>query len=211
MADIRLFRPRDIDALYDISVKTGDRGGDASHLYVDRRLIGHIYVAPYALLEPSLALVVAEQGRLLGFAVGTLNTSLWETKLERDWWPGLRLRYADPADIPISERNADQMRAFFIHHPTATPLSVRRGYPAHLHLNLLPELQGRGWGRRLFAAWLSHAEGAGALHVLVNRANERAIGFWESQGFAELTFDDARDERKLWMGRPAAEPQPGIA
>lgn len=207
MADIRFFRPLDIDALYAISVKTGDRGGDASHLYVDPRMIGHIYSAPYALLEPSLALVVEEQGRLLGFAAGTLDTALWETKLERDWWPELRVRYADPADVQASERTADQMRAFSIHHPAATPLSVLRRYPAHLHLNLLPELQGQGWGRRLFTAWLSHAypQGAGALHVLVNRANERAIGFWESRGFAELAFDDTRDERKLWMGRPATE------
>lgn len=207
MADIRLFRPQDIDALYAISVATGHLGGDASHLFADPRMMGHIYAAPYALLEPSLALVVEEEGRLVGFAVGTLDTSGWEARLERDWWPKLRLHYADPADVPAAERTPDQMRAFFIHHPTATPPSVRQHYPAHLHLNLLPGLQGRGWGRRLFAAWLAHAsrQGPGALHVLVARANERAIGFWGSQGFTALAFDDTKDERRLWMGRPAAD------
>ncbi|MFZ5678040.1 MAG: GNAT family N-acetyltransferase [Pseudomonadota bacterium] len=204
MADIRLFRPQDIDALYAISVATGHLGGDASRQFADPRVIGDIFSAPYALLEPSLALVVEDQGRLVGFAVGTLDTARWEARLERDWWPRLRHRYADSAHVPAAERNADQMRAFFIHHPTATPHSVRQGYPAHLHLNLLPELQGKGWGRRLFTAWCTTAkrQGAGALHVLVARANGRAIGFWARQGFAALAFDDTKDERRLWMGRP---------
>ncbi len=34
---------------------------DTSHLYADPRLMGHIYAAPYALLEPALALVVEDE------------------------------------------------------------------------------------------------------------------------------------------------------
>ena len=58
MLNIRKFRSGDLDALYRISLATGFVGDDASHLYADPRLIGHIYAAPYALLEPQLALVV---------------------------------------------------------------------------------------------------------------------------------------------------------
>ncbi len=36
------------DACYSISLATGFAGGDASHLYRDPRLMGHIYIAPYA-------------------------------------------------------------------------------------------------------------------------------------------------------------------
>ena len=60
MLAIRTFRPADLEALYAISLATGHEGGDASHLYEDRKLIGHIYSAPYALLEPQLALVVED-------------------------------------------------------------------------------------------------------------------------------------------------------
>lgn len=38
----------------------GHEGGDASHRYQDVKLIGHVYSAPYALLEAGLVLVVAE-------------------------------------------------------------------------------------------------------------------------------------------------------
>ena len=54
MAGVRLFQPEDLDALYEISLATGLAGGDAAHLYEDKKLIGHIYSAPYALLDPAL-------------------------------------------------------------------------------------------------------------------------------------------------------------
>ena len=47
---------------------TGHEGGDASHLYEDAKLMGQIYSAPYALLEPTLVLVVADGDEVAGFA-----------------------------------------------------------------------------------------------------------------------------------------------
>lgn len=92
MPTIRQVRPDDLDALYRISLATGLAGGDASHLYADPRLMGHIYAAPYALLEPQLALVVEDSEGVAGFAVGATDTTAWEQRLERDWWPALRVR-----------------------------------------------------------------------------------------------------------------------
>jgi hypothetical protein len=113
---IRPFAPADLEACYAISLATGVEGGDASHLYRDPKLMGHIYVAPYALLEPSLAFVVEDDDGAAGFAVGTADTVAWEERLEREWWPSLRGRYADPADVPAEARTPDQRRAFMIHH-----------------------------------------------------------------------------------------------
>ena len=70
MLDIRPFKPADLDALYAISLATGHEGGDATHLYEDGKLIGHIYAAPYALLEPDFALVVEDDHGIAGFALG---------------------------------------------------------------------------------------------------------------------------------------------
>ena len=53
---IRPFQSDDLDALYRISLATGLAGGDASHLYEDAKLMGHIYAAPYAVLEPQLGM-----------------------------------------------------------------------------------------------------------------------------------------------------------
>jgi len=60
---LRQFQSEDLSVLYAISLETGHLGGDASHLYGDPRLIGHIYSAPYALLDPDLVLVAADDRR----------------------------------------------------------------------------------------------------------------------------------------------------
>src|ERR1044071_7128305 len=110
MIDIRQFRPDDLDALYRISLATGLAGGDASHLYADPKLIGHIYAAPYALLEPGLALVVDDGEGVAGFAVGTTDTTAWEQRLEQVWWPALRQRYPLPSEPDASLWTHDQRR-----------------------------------------------------------------------------------------------------
>src|SRR5216110_2156808 len=102
MLNIRPFHADDLDALYGISLATGLAGGDASHLYADGRLMGHIYAAPYALLEPQLALVVEDSDGVAGYVVGATDTTAWEQKLEQAWWPPLRQRYALPAEVDAS-------------------------------------------------------------------------------------------------------------
>lgn len=203
MLDVRPFIPADLDALYAISLATGHEGGDAAHLYEDGRLIGHIYSAPYALLEPRLSVVVEDRDGIAGFAVGTPDTARWHDRLETEWWPKLRRQYVDPSAIPSIQWSADQRRAFAIHHPERHPPEVVERYPAHVHLNLSARIQGRGAGTLLFAAWLARAshEGVTAMHVGVNRANARALRFWSKQGFGRLQLPNAVSSRAIWMGR----------
>jgi len=203
MTIIRRFEPDDLDALYAISLATGSAGGDASQLYDDPRLMGHIYSAPYAMLEPELARVVVDRDGVAGFVVGVLDTSAWEQRLERDWWPSLRQHYAVPPQGDMASWTPDQRRVFMIHRPARTPPVVAQKYPAHLHLNLLPRLQRQGVGTRLLLDWLSIAakHGAAALHVAVNRGNAEGLQFWKRRGFVELGDGGLADGRTVWMGR----------
>jgi len=197
---LRPFGPADLEPCYGISLATGFEGGDASHLYRDPLMMGHIYLGPYAVLEPSLVLVVEDDLGVAGFAVGAADTVAWEERLKRDWWPLLRPDHADPADVPPDERTPDQRRAFMIHHPAKTPAVVTDKFPAHLHINVLPRLQRRGAGSALLDAWLKRV-GACDLHVGVNRANIGGARFWMAQGFEELSVPGQSSERTLWMGR----------
>ncbi|MGJ4943294.1 GNAT family N-acetyltransferase [Bradyrhizobium sp. HKCCYLS1011] len=206
MLTVRPFRADDLDALYRISLATGLAGDDASHLYADPKLIGHIYSAPYALLEPDLAFVVEDQDGVAGFAVGTADTIAWEDRLERLWWPSLREQYALLPQSDPASRSDDQRRIAMIHRPAPTPAAVSSGFPAHLHLNLLPRLRGRGMGARLLHHWLAALgrHGAKATHVAVNRANSRALQFWNRMGFRDLPLESLPEGRTIWMGRPSA-------
>lgn len=202
MLDIRPFKPTDLEGLYAISLMTGHEGGDASHLYEEGKLMGHIYAAPYALLEPHFALVVEDEHGVAGFALGTPDTDAWFQRLESEWWPRLRDTYADPGSVPSADWSPDQRRAFMIHHPAPTTQRICERYPAHMHLNLAPRIQGRGVGSRLFSEWLARAaeRGVTALHIGANRANHRAIGFWSRQGFIPVPEPAGTSGRTVWMG-----------
>jgi GNAT superfamily N-acetyltransferase len=204
MLTVRPFQADDFDDLYEISLATGAAGGDASHFYADPKLLGHIYSAPYARLESQLALVVEDKDGVAGFAVGTTDTTVWEERLEREWWPSLRAQYAAPSAAEAQTWTPDQRRILMIHRPTRTPLAIALRFPAHLHLNLLPRIHGQGVGTALFNQWLAAASkfGAKAMHVAVNRANIGAVRFWDKMGFVDLPLDGLPEGRTVWMGRP---------
>jgi len=200
MPTIRLFRPADLDALYEIALKTGDGGQDATAHHDDPKLIGHIYAAPYALLEPSNAFVAEDEAGVAGYIVGTADTRKFDARLEAEWWPALRTQYDDPASKPLASWTADERRQYVIHHPFLTPGRIVEAFPAHLHINLLPRLQGRDIGRRLVGRFLDAMQQAGArgVHLGCGAANLRALHFYERYGFSEI--DRSARTHTVWMG-----------
>ncbi|MBO9098138.1 MULTISPECIES: GNAT family N-acetyltransferase [unclassified Rhizobium] len=203
MVTLRSFRPSDIDSLYAISLATGHAGGDAWHLYIDGRLMGHIYVGPYAKFSPETMLVAEDEEGVGGYILGVFDTAAFEDRLEEDWWPGLRAIYPEPSG-PSSQWNADERRCFMIHHLRHTPESLIQPYPAHVHMNLLPRLQQQGIGTALLDRWITMARQAGVsgIHLGTNTANHGASRFWPKRGFAQLSPPVAPlSETTVWFGR----------
>lgn len=200
---LRRYRKEDLDSLYAISLATGAKGADASHLHRDGRLIGHIYSAPYAVLSPETCFVACDSEGVAGYIVGVLDTAAFEERLERDWWPGLRAAIPDPEGA-AENWTADQRRSHMIHHPRRTPADVAEHYPAHVHMNLLPRAQGQGLGPALLEHWITSAQnyGTSGVHVGSNAQNSRAYGFWQSQGFEPLASRESSGAKgTVWLGR----------
>jgi ribosomal protein S18 acetylase RimI-like enzyme len=192
-ARIRPYRSVDLDALYRICVQTADSGQDATSMFRDPRLPGHVYAAPYALLEPSLAFVAQDAGGVGGYVVAALDSQAFEQRLERDWWPALRASHPEPSqDVAQGLSPPERFALHAIHHPWGTPDELARGFPSHLHINLVPRLQGQGIGRQLIATVISALRNRGShgLHLHVTHSNQRAAGFYRQLGFAELPADD---------------------
>ena len=59
-ARIRRYRSGGPDDLYRICLLTADSGQDATSLFRDSRLPGHLFAAPYGVFEPSLAFVAVD-------------------------------------------------------------------------------------------------------------------------------------------------------
>ena len=178
---IRPFAPPDLPALYRICLLTGDSGNDATALYRDPELLGHYYAAPYAVLEPDLCFVLTVGGEPCGYVLGTCDTEGFNARAEREWFPALRAQLPRPPEDDLAA-DANLLRlihAGYSQHPDL------REYPAHLHIDLLPLAQRKGWGRKLIGRFLEalRERGAPAVHLGVSERNTRAIAFYERVGF----------------------------
>ncbi|MBI1330832.1 MAG: GNAT family N-acetyltransferase [Alphaproteobacteria bacterium] len=185
MATVRPYRPEDEDALYRICLETGLAGADATHLYRDPRVIGHVYAGPYGALEPQSCFVAEDEQGVAGYVIGAADTYRFEKRLESEWWPKLRARY--PEGSGESEFDARMIRHF--HHPPRTPRKLSESWPAHLHIDLLPRLQGKGMGRHMIDHWLGamRARGVKGVHLGVGISNARAVRFYRAYGFSEIS------------------------
>jgi ribosomal protein S18 acetylase RimI-like enzyme len=186
--EIRRATPADRASLYRICLETADSGEDASGLYRDPLLVGHIYAGPYLEFAPEFALVLEDGTGVCGYVLGVPDTLAFEARLEREWWPALRTRYLDPANVPPQERTPDERLTHLIHHPHLADPAVLAAYPSHLHIDLLPRGQGGGHGRRLMDRLLTALREAGSagVHLGVGERNTRAQGFYRHLGFQEL-------------------------
>jgi ribosomal protein S18 acetylase RimI-like enzyme len=186
---IRAYQPADLGALYRVCLQTGRNGADATPLYRDHELLGHVHAAPYALFEPSLAFVAEDAAGVGGYVLGVLDTRDFEARLERDWWPALRAQYSKPpASVPRDQWTPEQAKAHLIHHPWIIPDELASRYPSHLHINLVPRLQSGGHGRRLISMLTDalRRRGSRGVHLGVRPNNVRAIGFYRHVGFTQL-------------------------
>jgi ribosomal protein S18 acetylase RimI-like enzyme len=198
-ARIRVYRPDDLETIYEICLLIGDNGNDATPLFRERRILGDLYAGAYGRFAPELAFVAEDEQGVCGFTLGVLDTASFDARLEREWWPALRQRYPDPSEIPPSQRDADQRAANLIHHPPQMSGDVLAAYPSHLHIDVLPRLQGQGVGGRLMQTLLDALSAAGStgVHLVVSAGNPRAIAFYHHVGFKEL----ARDPQSLTLGK----------
>lgn len=204
MSIIRPARESDRAALYSICLETGDSGEDATPLYADPLLLGHVYAGPYLSHAPDFAFVLEDDQGVGGYVIGTPDSHAFEDTLEREWWPGLRAQYPDPARIPSDQRTRDERITALLYHPPRTPDALLTDYPAHLHIDLLPRVQGGGNGRRLMVTLLDALRDAGVpgVHLGVGDRNTRAQGFYRHLGFQELSRAPGSVTFGMRLGRP---------
>lgn len=185
--DIRPYQSTDLDALYRICLLTGWRGGDASAHYADPLLLGDFYAAPYVSQDPGLCLIAAPDGVPSGYVLGTADSAGFRQWTENHWFPALRSLHPLP-DPGVHSPEADLIRR--LHAGYQVP-DYSQDYPAHLHIDLLPCLQGRGVGRQLMNRFFDRLRerGCPAVHLGVNPANARAIAFYEKFGFHLIASD----------------------
>ena len=185
---IRSYRPEDLDAIYDICVRTAEDGRDGRGRYSSDRLVGDVFAAPYVVLEPEHAHVLDDgTGRAVGYIIGTADTARFVERYRDEWLPRVAPKYADDEDP------RDQQMLGWLRDPERMIVAEFRDYPAHLHIDLLPEWQGKGFGRGLMEAFWAGLRAAGVerVHLTMSATNDAARAFYRKVGFTEITVPDS--------------------
>jgi len=186
MEYIRQTIEQDLPYLYQISLLTAFSGLDGTPYYHDPYCVGHYYATPYFFFEPSLCFTaVDEYNRPSGYIVGTSDTVAFNTWMSSYWLPPLRQHYSHINTFK-SENEENVIR--LINKGPGEGVWEHVGYPAHLHINLLENLQSKGLGKALMLTFMENVQkkGVAGIHLGVDGRNTRAFGFYEKMGFTKL-------------------------
>ncbi|MFE9445921.1 GNAT family N-acetyltransferase [Streptomyces sp. NPDC006602] len=200
---IRPYRPADRLALDDICIRTAHVGQDSRPHYADPGIFPAIFAAPYVHLEPDLAFVLDDgHGQAVGYILGTGDTPRFVEDYRAKWLPLVAERYPEPKG---PARTPDDEIVPLLHHPERMLVPEVAAHPAHLHIDLLPDWQGRGHGRALMETFLDalRTKAVPGVHLSMLTANTPARAFYDRLGFHEIEVPGA-DPGVTYLGREAA-------
>ncbi|MEO8520002.1 MAG: GNAT family N-acetyltransferase, partial [Acidobacteriota bacterium] len=176
-----VIRPASLDdqaGAYHVCLKTGNYGDDGEPLFKeDPDALGRLFVGPYLAFEPATSLVIEDGDGICGYALGALDSRAFYARFENEWRPDLCARFPAPAGDPASWTPVERIHQSY-HQPDYFCPEPYHRYPSHLHIDLLPRAQGRGFGRRMLEQVMETLRwrGSPGAHLGVSVLNPRAQG-----------------------------------
>ena len=181
---IRAYEPADRESIRRICFETGYMGEPIDWLWPDRESFADLITRYYTDREPESILVATRNQRVVGYLTGCVDTE--------------RSRGAAVREIRRLIRNGGLRKSGFACFLGRVLVDVVRDrgapaealfdarWPAHLHIDFLPEARGQGLGRRIMNQWFERLRrlGAPGVHLGTFAENGSAIRFFEACGMA---------------------------
>jgi len=182
---LRSSNPNDLPGLLKVCLETANGGRGATHLHNLHDLVGEIYVAPYVLHEPNFAFTLEANEKVVGYVLGVLDTGRFESKLDTQYWPTTKAKYAaltqdlTPHDVSLIEE---------LNRQGFSSEELISKYPSHLHIDIIESHQGFGYGKTMILHLLKALQDSGSsgVHLHMSASNDRANGFYKKLGFVEI-------------------------
>lgn len=200
---IRAATPGDSTGTYYVCLKTGDYGKDGESFYSDDPdALGRVFVGPYLLFEPEHSLVLQDTQGICGYALGAFDSRAFYARYEADWRPRLCAQFPEPQGDPAKWTRSEQVY-YAYHHPDYYCPEPYEQFPSHLHIDLLPRVQGRGYGRRMMDLLMEslRLRGSPGVHLGMSVFNTPAFGFYQRLGFSELGRSGTGPDACIYMGK----------
>lgn len=184
---IRTYTPADHDALVDLFARAGadSPSGDLwGHLPSERM----VYLDPYIERCPDSLFLAEIDGHLVGYLAGCPDSARIASEDERLTRAIIRHKVIlKPRSLPFFVRSLVDVARSRLRggEVVASGAAVDQRWPAHLHINVVPEARGTGAAQELMGAWQDRLTQSGSpgcyLQTLVE--NTRATRFFEKSGF----------------------------
>jgi GNAT superfamily N-acetyltransferase len=200
---IRSARPGDQSGAYYVCLKTGNFGKDGEEFYRDDpEALGRIFVGPYMAFEPDLSVILEDGEGICGYAFGAFDSRAFYGRYEKEWRPDLCARFPAPSGEESKWTRVQRVYNCY-HHPDYFYPEPYEAFPSHLHIDLLPRAQGRGYGRRMLQQVMDtlRRKGSPGTHLGVSAMNPSAFAFYLHLGFAELVRAGSGDDECIYMGK----------
>ena len=154
-----------------------------------------MWAVPYVKLPYTWGFVMQrdDNKEVVGYILGTTDTRAFERAAKETWWPFLRPKYPAEGEFKIAGKPADELYAKLISNMEPIEQECIDFSPAHFHIDILEEYQGKGWGRKLIGRaveYLRDEAGLDGVFLGMDMRNMDARRFYEKLGF------------RRWSGAP---------
>lgn len=191
-----------LSAIADICYITGFMGENliGSGKFDDKTLFSYLFCMYYPLYEIDNCFVAYDDMtcKVIGYIIGSRNTIKQEKRFIQKMVPRIALRMFTYTLFFYTE--SFKAVLFFIKNLELKDIKkeIYKKYPAHCHMNILPQYQKRGIGSKLlnaFEDYMSDKEISG-IHIWASNKNVKAVPFYKKHGY-EIIYER---ENKVWNG-----------
>ena len=175
MLSIRKYEPKDKEGVRNACLNSEGEGNMSPETC---EFVLHIFCDYYTENEPDNCFVLDDDGKAVGYVICAENFDKFKPVYDEKYFPQIvymgkeRIEWANEAYV-LQEKYKEQ-------------------YPAHLHIDLLPQYQRMGWGGKLINTLFDHLRSKGIKGVMLTAGTNNTVGgsFYQKYGFEQLEIYD---------------------
>lgn len=175
MIEVRKFREKDFKDVQYVCLNS-DGGIDSEEVC---EFVLHTFCDYYIENEPDNCFVLSDDGKAVGYVICTEDYDNYK-------------KIFDEKYLPLSEHLSEGLYNW-AKVSTVLQEKYKEEYPAHLHIDLLPDYQRKGYGGKLILSLFDHLRSKGVKGVMLTAGpqNEAGVNFYKKYGFTLLEETEA--------------------
>lgn len=172
----------------------------------DRELLALRWIRFYLVAEPENSYVIEHPDlrEAVGYIFCASDTMAFEDEFEKVYLPKIRDRFEE-LNKQAFEHLEDNRKLLHFRRNRDIGFDATPEYPAHLHINILPEYQRSGYGAMLLSAYEDNLRSRGVIgyHLITGANNAKGISFYKKHSLELLhtVYHDGKPATSIWGKR----------